>query len=121
MSASRLIAIVDDDEEIRGSLSFMFESGGFTVDCFASAEAFRSAAGRPSPDLLLTDLHMPGMNGLELARALRAKDAELPIILLTAYATPAVRNLANRCGVIAVVEKPFQPAALLNLVRSITT
>lgn len=121
MSASPIVAIVDDDEEIRESLSVMLESGGFAVNCFASAEAFRSTTGKSIPDLLLTDLHMPGMSGLELARALRAEDAVLPVILLTAYATPAVRNLAKKCGVIAVVEKPFQPAALLNLVRGLNS
>ncbi|WP_230291202.1 response regulator transcription factor [Croceicoccus sp. Ery5] len=121
MSASPLVAIVDDDEDIRHSLCALFVSNGYAVATYASADAFCARAnaqeGGATPAMVITDLHMPGMTGLEMIRMLRGGGSELPFVLVTAFATPAIRSLARRYGVVDVVEKPFRPLRLLELVR----
>ena len=83
-----------------------------------SAERFLAARDGEAPAIVITDLHMPGMTGLELIRELRSQGDGTPVILVTAFATSAIRVLARRYDVVDVVEKPFRPAQLLGLVRA---
>lgn len=98
----------------------MFAGNGFEVAAYDCAERFRAARRDAVPAIVVTDLHMPGMTGLEMIRLLRDEGDRTPFILVTAFATPTIRSLARKYGVAGVVEKPFQPAQLLELVRAAT-
>ncbi|WP_321490173.1 response regulator [uncultured Hyphomonas sp.] len=116
MSSFPLVAIVDDDEDVRQSLGTMFSTDNYRVCCYVSAESYLNADDDVRPDIIVTDLHMPGMSGLDLVRLLRKQGDDTPVVLITAYATPQTRAIASRHQVSAVVEKPFQPDDLLGLI-----
>lgn len=119
MLAGSLICIVDDDEAVRESIGSFFRSAGIVVKGFRAAEALLA-----SPDLavmacLITDLHMPGMDGLDLHRELRLRGRHVPVILMTAYPTPEARARARELGVSLFVEKPADPEILLEEVEAL--
>lgn len=119
MRTGCLICVVDDDEEVRESVGTFFRSAGIKLVKFAAAEdllAFPDLAGM---DFLITDLHMPGMNGLELQRELQRRGHQVPVILMTAFPTPEAREEAKRLGIAAFVTKPTDPEMLLEQVEAL--
>jgi FixJ family two-component response regulator len=114
-----VIAVVDDDKSVRESLAEFIESVGYEVALFSSAEEFLESS-RCSDDLrcLILDVRLPGMSGLELFSQLTGSRRSLPTIFITAHADGAVAGWATKPGVVSVLRKPFQPAALLEAVRS---
>ncbi len=121
-SAIPVIAVVDDDKSVRESLAEFMESVGFEVALFSSAEEYLESPRR-SDDLqcMILDVRLPGMSGLELYSELTASRRSLPTIFITAHADAAVAGCATKPGVVSILYKPFQPAALLNAVRSALT
>lgn len=114
-----VIAIVDDDEVVRDSLRAVLETRGYAVRDFASAaELLADAAGRQSTCLLL-DVHMPGMTGLELCRALRARGSATPVIFITGRNDPAIAAQAKALGAVMLLDKPIRPATLFATIRSL--
>ncbi|PZW42988.1 response regulator receiver domain-containing protein [Humitalea rosea] len=111
MCSSSVIAIVDDDEAIRAALSSLLRSLGYEVRLFASAESFL-ADSRASPDCLVTDIQMPGMNGLQLQLAIRNRRPRLPVIVITAFPEDAVREQAIAAGALHFLSKPFEADAI---------
>lgn len=118
MPSSPHISVIDDEADIRQALHEMFVGRGYAVDCFDSAEAFLAAEAARS-SLIISDLQMGGMSGLELIRTLRSRGDGTPVILLTAFATPAIRTFAGRSGVAKVFEKPFNSSEMLKVVLEI--
>jgi FixJ family two-component response regulator len=110
-----LIVIVDDDPEVRGGLESLLRSSGVEVRGFPSAEAYLADAVRRKTDCLLTDLHLPGLNGLELQEALRKLGSACPVVVMTAFPTEAARTKAAVAGAAAFLVKPVDPDALLEL------
>lgn len=120
MQTSSVICVVDDDEGVRESIETFFRSAGIRVRTYEAAEALLASAELPSMDFLITDLHMPpGMSGLDLQRELRRLGRNVPVILMTAYATPEARAAADALGVAAFVTKPTDPEALLDQVTTL--
>lgn len=118
MSERLIVAIVDDDEDIRQALAAMFSSNGYDVHCFVSAEEFLEQLKTLAISVIVTDLQMTGLSGLDLCRELRAQAVATPTLLITAFASDAVRVRAKRLGVRVVLEKPFDPAILLREVAA---
>lgn len=108
-----LIAVVDDDRSILKGLSSLLRSEGYEVDVFAGAEAFLASSASRKAACLVTDIHMPGMNGLSLQATLRATRPELPIIVMTAFGDAATRTKALAQGAQEVLVKPFAAERLL--------
>ena len=117
MSSRPLVAIVDDDESLRDATSNLLQAAGFSTATFADAESFLKSGGRPHAACLVTDLRMPGMNGLELHEHLAASGAPIPTVLITAYASDATRFRARAAGIVCCLAKPFAPDELLECVR----
>ena len=112
--------VVDDDDGVRYTLAGILEDEGVTVTQAASGEAALAVLDDPAtPEvhLVVTDMRMPGMSGLELHQRLAASGAPIPTILITAYATDATRSRARQAGIRCCLAKPFAPDELLECVR----
>jgi DNA-binding NtrC family response regulator len=112
------ILIVDDEAEIRESLQTLLELEGYEVETAANGEEGLSRLGEQPFDLVLLDLALPGRNGIELLPEIRALDAQLPIIIITAYGTveDAVRAMQGGAG--NFLQKPWDNEKLLADVRA---
>ena len=112
---SRKILLVDDEDDIRevAQMSLEMTAGWDVVTAASGAEALRVAAAE-RPDAILLDVMMPGMDGPDTARALRAsaETEAIPIILLTAKVQAADRRRFDDLGVAGVLSKPFDPMEL---------
>jgi FixJ family two-component response regulator len=113
VSKKHLIAVIDDDETFRGALVDSLCSLGYRTRGFASAEEFVAAGGETSCDCVITDIHMPGMSGLDLKRLLTAHDCKVPVIMITARAEPRLEAKAVASGAICLLKKPFEANALI--------
>jgi FixJ family two-component response regulator len=110
------IVIIDDDASVRKALRRLLCSTGLTVETFGTAEAFLHSAGRPAPDCLILDLHLPGLSGLELQARLAAEGRPIPVVFITAYPEGPARDAALRAGAVAFLVKPFEEGSLLDAV-----
>lgn len=114
-SAARVL-VVDDDPGLRRLISMRLESAGHQVDAVDSGEAALGSLAGQLPDLVITDLRMPGMDGMSLFRHLRERLPGLPVIILTAHGTIPDAVAASREGAFAFLTKPFDGAELLGSV-----
>ena len=113
-----LISVVDDDESIRRTTTFLIESLGFRAAAFESAESFLKSGQLHITSCLILDVQMPGMNGLQLQSELAAAGYGIPIIFITSYDDKESRGRAMRAGAVAFLGKPFSDEQLLQTVRS---
>ena len=118
MAPEHLVHVIDDDEAMRKSLTFLLEGGGFDVRTYESADLFLVCAGTLVDGCIVTDVRMPGMDGLGLARHLKAIGFELPIIVITGHGDVPLAVEAMKVGVMDFLEKPFDGAALVKAVRT---
>ncbi len=113
MSREPLIAVIDDDEPFRTALVDSLCSLGYRARGFASAEEFFAASGESSCNCVITDIHMPGMSGLDLQRLLMARDLRVPVIMITARGEPGLEAKAAASGAVCLLRKPFGADALI--------
>lgn len=111
------IAIVDDDESVREALGNLLRSVGYGVHAFPTAEAFLDAPESRSVACLVTDVQMPGMDGLELLHRIVESGSDLPVILMTAFPRDHVRRQAEERGVVAILTKPFDAGHLVECIH----
>jgi two-component system OmpR family response regulator len=112
------ILIVDDDAEIRGLIREYLQKHGYRVAAAANGRELRAAVQTARPDLIVLDLMLPGEDGLELCRELRA-DSDVPIIMLTARGEETDRIVGLEMGADDYLPKPFNPRELLARIKSI--
>ena len=117
MSEQGTVFIVDDDEAVRDSLSWLMQSVGLNTETFASADAFLSGFGEDRPGCLLLDIRMPGMSGLELQGVLQDRGFRLPLIVISGHADVPMAVRALKAGAFDFVEKPFNDQLLLDTVQ----
>jgi FixJ family two-component response regulator len=111
------VVLVDDDKSVRISLARLFRSAGMDFIAFESAEEFLKSSSLNSAGCLIADVRMPRMQGLELQQICRTKRPALPIIIISAFNDDDAEDRAIEAGAKAFLHKPFDPTALLNLVR----
>ncbi len=111
------LLIVDDEVHVRESLSRWFTDDGYEVKCAAGGKQALSLLGRERFDIMISDIKMPGMDGLELQRQVRKVDRRLLIILVTAYASVNTAVQALKEGAYDYLVKPFDPADLSRVVE----
>jgi two-component system response regulator FixJ len=114
MAADAVIHLIDDDEAVRHSLSFFLGTAGFAVRTYETADAFLDALPRLQPGCVITDIRMPGMDGLALQRELKRRHAGFPVIVLSGHGDVKLAVEAMREGAVDFLEKPFDEAVLLN-------
>jgi FixJ family two-component response regulator len=112
------IAIIDDDQDVRSGLQNFLRSAGLEVQMFDRAESFLNSPYRDATDCLITDINMPGMDGLALQEELKRLGCAFPVIIMTAFPTPEARERAARLGATAFLTKPLDPDQLLECVKS---
>jgi len=119
MSPKATILVVDDEPDVREVVEEYFALHGYTAIGVESADAARSSAARHAIDLALVDIHMPGEDGLSLARHLRERYPKVAIVMLTSAATVLDRIVGLEMGADDYVSKPFDPRELLARVKSV--
>ena len=109
------ILVVEDDAEMRSLLKDFFEEEGFEIDSVSNgSEAFRRIAREPF-DLIITDIRMPGLTGLDILPGIKKLQPEVSIIVITAFGSEEVRRKALERGATAYLEKPI----LFNKLRTL--
>jgi two-component system, LuxR family, response regulator FixJ len=111
-----LVIIVDDDNAVRDSLKFSLEIEGFEVRAYAGPNELLNDGSAPPAICLITNYHMPAMDGLELMSRLRARGLTIPAFLITGHLTDNMRRRAATIGV-SVLEKPFLGKRLIEGIR----
>jgi FixJ family two-component response regulator len=114
---SAFIAIIDDNEAQRASLVRLLGSQGYKARSFPSAEAFLAWDGADRCDCIITDVHMPGMSGIDLMRVLLEHRRAVPVVMITGRTNPAVEADALSSGAICLLHKPFRAEELMEYVR----
>ncbi len=114
MSRTReLIAIVDDEESVRQALERLMRAGGFCARCFESGEVFLASLQAERPECLILDVHMQGMNGFDVLRAVGQLEWSLPVVVITGHDSPDTRDRALAGGAAAYLCKPVDGPSLL--------
>jgi two-component system alkaline phosphatase synthesis response regulator PhoP len=115
---NELILVVDDEPKITKLARDYLENGGFRVVTASDGDAALAMARHERPDLVVLDLNLPGMDGLDVCRALR-RDSDVPIIMLTARVEETDRLIGLELGADDYITKPFSPRELVARVRVI--
>jgi len=108
-----VISIIDDDASVRLATSRLVRSLGYVTHAFASADEFLRSPQVNATSCVIADVHMPGMDGVELQSYLRAQGSRLPIIFITAFPDESVRARALNGGAVSLLAKPFDAATLI--------
>jgi two-component system C4-dicarboxylate transport response regulator DctD len=111
------VIVVDDEAPIREAIQQWLSLSGFTVQVFSRGEECLAHLPEHFPGVVLTDVRMPGMSGLELLAQLQARDKDLPVILLTGHGDVPMAVQAMRDGAYDFLEKPFSPETLISNLR----
>jgi DNA-binding NtrC family response regulator len=111
------ILVVDDEPHVRSSLAIWLREDGYEVSVADSGKQALEIAAREPPDMLLVDIKMPGMDGLELQRRIRAFLPDATVVLMTAYAAVDTAVQALKDGAYDYIVKPFEPDDVSRLVR----
>ena len=118
MDVPGTVFLIDDDPGVRDSLALLLSLKGLSTQLFASAESFLETYQPDQAGCVLTDLRMPGMTGLELQAALRARRLDLPVVVLTAHGDVATARAALKNGAFDFLEKPIDDAMLLDVLHN---
>ncbi len=117
MTKAMKVAIVDDEKDMRQSISQWLALSGFDTETYASAEDALKALNADFPGIVVSDIKMPGMDGMQLLRKLRGVDNTLPVIMITGHGDVPMAVEAMRIGAYDFLEKPFNPDKMTDLAR----
>ena len=112
-----IVLVVDDDAAVRAALKFALEVEGFRVQLYDGPQALLADANLPEQTCLVIDYRMPDIDGIEVVDRLRRRNVFLPAILISGHVSKQMRSLAQRSGLIRVLEKPLSDAALVENIR----
>ncbi len=120
MAQAMKIAIVDDEKDMRQSISQWLALSGFDTETFASAEEALRGLGPDYPGIIVTDIKMPGMDGMQFLKKLKGVDSTLPVIMITGHGDVPMAVEAMRIGAFDFLEKPFNPDRMTELAKKAT-
>lgn len=118
MPHESVVYVIDDDRAMRESLGFLLEAAGFSVALFESAAAFLDRAPTLGSGCVVTDVQMPGMNGIDLLRRLKADRLPLPVVIMTGHGDIPLAVAAIKLGAVEFLEKPFGDEQLFEAIRT---
>lgn len=118
LAQENTVYVVDDDESVRDSLCILLESKGYKVQAFPSALDYLNHASPAARGCMLVDVHMPGMDGIELITRLRKDRQPMPMIAMTGLRDSAMRERAKSAGAVALFDKPLAAPQLVEAVEA---
>jgi two-component system response regulator FixJ len=117
MVSDAVVHLIDDDDAVRRAVAFLLTASGHAVRVYESATAFLAALPSVQPGCIVTDVRMPGLDGLALQRELKARAMSLPVIVITGHGDVPLAVEAMKAGAIDFIEKPFHDDTLLAAIR----
>ncbi|MBR9842407.1 MAG: sigma-54-dependent Fis family transcriptional regulator [Rhodobacteraceae bacterium] len=120
MAQGMKIAIVDDEQDMRQSISQWLALSGYDTETFASAEDALKSLGPDYPGIVISDIRMPGMDGMQFLKKLMGADSALPVIMITGHGDVPMAVEAMRVGAYDFLEKPFNPDRMSQLAKKAT-
>ena len=120
MSKAMKIAIIDDEKDMRQSISQWLALSGFDTETYSSAEEALKGLGNDFPGIVVSDIKMPGMDGMQFLRKLKGVDSSLPVIMITGHGDVPMAVEAMRMGAFDFLEKPFNPDRMTELAKKAT-
>jgi len=118
VAGSDIIHVIDDDADVRQSLAFLLTTAGLSVRVHESADAFLKVLAEVQEGCIVTDVRMPGIDGIELQRQLSARGIRLPVIMMTGHGDVALAVEAMKAGAVDFIEKPFDDEVLLTAIKA---
>lgn len=119
-NARKRVLVVDDDLAVRDSLKFALETEGLVVETYAGGRQMFESKSAGGADCLVLDCKMPDMDGFAVMEELAVRKIALPVILITAPVTDAIRRRAQKAGVFHLLEKPLLDDTLADTIRQAT-
>jgi two-component system response regulator FixJ len=116
-----MIYLVDDDAPIRDAMIIFFEVCGYSVEVYDSSEAVLQHADDIDQGVLVLDIRLPGISGIELQTELQKRGINIPVIFVTGHGDEEIKRAVKQAGAIGFFEKPIDHSALLNLIDSALT
>src|SRR6056297_2743710 len=114
------IAIVDDEKDMRQSISQWLALSGYDTETFATAEEALRGLSADYPGIVVSDIRMPGMDGMQFLKKLKGVDSTLPVIMITGHGDVPMAVEAMRIGAFDFLEKPFNPDRMTELAKKAT-
>ena len=118
MPSKGKVYVIDDDEAMRDSLNFLLASTGFDVVLFESAQIFLDALPDLAFGCVLSDVRMPGIDGIELLKRMKARNRPLPIVIMTGHGDIPLAVEAMKLGAVDFLEKPFDDDRLVAMIET---
>jgi len=118
MPQSARVYVIDDDSAMRDSLDFLLGSAGFSVRLFDSAQIFLDELESLEAGCVVTDIRMPGIDGMELLRQLNSGTRKLPVIVMTGHGDVPLAVEAMKLGALDFLEKPFNDERLIGMIET---
>jgi len=118
MSQGKKVYVIDDDPAMRDSLDFLLGSAGFSVRVFDSAQVFLDELAKLEPGCVVTDVRMPGIDGIELLRRMHSGARKLPVIIMTGHGDVRLAVEAMKLGALDFLEKPFEDDRLIGMIET---
>ena len=113
---SLAVHLIDDDEDVRKAMAFLLSTAGHAVRVYESADLFLNQLDGLQPGCIVSDVRMPGVDGLELQRRLKENGVKLPVIIMTGHADVPLAVEAMKAGAVDFIEKPFGEEVMLGAI-----
>lgn len=118
MSNKGKIYVIDDDEAMRDSLNFLLDSAGFHVTLFESAQNFLDRLAGLEFGCVVSDVRMPGIDGIEMLKRMKASQSTFPILIMTGHGDVPLAVEAMKLGAVDFLEKPFEDDRLIGMIEA---
>jgi two-component system, LuxR family, response regulator FixJ len=118
MPSKGKVYVIDDDEAMRDSLDFLLDSSGFDVVLFEDAQGFLDALPKLAVGCIVSDVRMPGVDGIELLKRMKALHSPYPVIIMTGHGDVPLAVEAMKLGAVDFLEKPFEDGRLITMIET---
>ena len=118
MTTKGIVYVIDDDEAMRDSLNFLLDSSGFSVRLFETAQGFLDALPDLAFGCVVSDVRMPGLDGIELLKRMKAAQSPFPIVIMTGHGDVPLAVEAMKLGAVDFLEKPFEDDRLTTMIEA---
>ncbi len=117
MTSQKFVHIIDDEDSVRRSTSYMLKTSGYAVETWASGAGFLKDARSAEEGCILLDVRMPGTDGLEVQRTLAERGIAMPVIIMTGHGDVSIAVQAMKAGAVDFLEKPFEKMVLVDAIE----